>query len=109
MQTGYAYDALGRLTAYTDGNGGVTAYNYDNRGNRISVTTPEGITELYGYDAVGNLLSLTNGEGETWHCTYDNLYRLVRQISPLGSIFSDLTQMRSQSSKRQQSACGGCG
>ncbi|EGY02711.1 RHS/YD repeat-containing protein [Nitrospirillum viridazoti Y2] len=37
--TQYVYDALGRLTKVTYGNGAVTTYTYDAAGNRTTVTT----------------------------------------------------------------------
>ena len=97
--TGYAYDAVGRLTSETDPDGRHVVYTYDAVGNRVAVTengvvttytantvnryTQMGATS-FAYDADGNRIAETNALGTTQY-GYDAGGRLVTVTSPSGS------------------------
>jgi len=56
----FAYDALGRMSAYKEGATTVVQFNYDTAGRRSSLGFANGTTSTasYGYDPVGRLNSL---------------------------------------------------
>lgn len=75
----YRYDAVGNLTAVTDGNGSTTCYEYDKAGNVIKTLDPLGNQNRYTYDEAGNLSESTDENGNTTEYDYDALNRLVRK------------------------------
>ncbi len=82
LETVYAYDSSGNLTAVTDANGKVTSYAYDLFNRLLQVTQPGDVTTAYSYDLHGNLASVTDAEGHVTGYTYDDLGRLVQTDSP---------------------------
>ena len=75
----YRYDAVGSLTAVTDGNGSTTSYEYDKAGNVTRTLDPLGNQKQYAYDDAGNLSESTDENGNTTEYDYDALNRLVRK------------------------------
>lgn len=66
--TGVTYDAFGRVTSRTDGNGNITSYSYDALGRQISVSDiVQGTarTEHTTYDAYGRVLTVTDALNNT--------------------------------------------
>ena len=105
--TTYTYDDKGRVTSEVYSNGGSVSYEYDNRGNLIKEVssstdeTPYIITINYEYDLLNNRVSsqcennsfeyiydaagrtlLANENGKYTRTLYDNLGRVVQEISP---------------------------
>ncbi|MBG0825834.1 RHS repeat-associated core domain-containing protein [Planomonospora sp. ID91781] len=66
----FTYDALGHLTAMTDGTG-TTRYTYDALGRRIASVNGAGAEVGYHYDALGRLAALTYPGDKTVTYTYD--------------------------------------
>jgi RHS repeat-associated protein len=54
--TSYTYDALNRLTSWTNPASQITQYAYDPVGNRLSIVAPSGTT-TYAYDAADEMLT----------------------------------------------------
>ena len=84
VRTSADYDAAGRLSAETDGAGGVTRYTYD-AANRLSTEvrgygTPEASITRHGYDAAGRRIEVTRGFGSATTSTtryeYDAMGRV---------------------------------
>lgn len=80
----YAYDALGNVTALTDGEGNTTIYERDLWGRITKVKDAENVDTLYTYDYAGNLTSVTDGNGSTTHYSYNSLNKLASITDPLG-------------------------
>jgi RHS repeat-associated protein len=80
-----AYDTLGRLTSYTDGNGNVFGYQYDSDGRMTQLTYPGGRTVTYAYDADGKLYSVTDWAGRVTSYVYDNDCRVTKVLRADGS------------------------
>src|SRR5207244_3722141 len=107
----YRYDALGRLSAITDGTGAsVVTYTYDAVGRLARKDMGNGTYTIYGYDADGQILHLVNYAPDgtinsrfdytydrlgrrtsmttlqgTWTYTYDALGQLTGWMAPDGS------------------------
>lgn len=105
----WTYDALGRRTSQTNGEGEKTSYRYDLLGNLIEWTQPMGqksyaaydrqgrkIAEVdaNGYEATwqfdyfGQLLAHTDLGAATYHYTYDNARQLLTQTNSRGQDLS---------------------
>ena len=74
------YDALGRLTGYTDAQGHTKTQRFDLLGRVLEVNDPncEGATR-YTYDDVGNVTRMTDPRGIETAFAYDGLNRLVEK------------------------------
>lgn len=72
----YTYDAEGRRTSVTTGDG-TTTYDYDAIGQLTKVVLPAGRTIEYVYDAAGNRVSVTDGGATTQYLT-NNLNQYVQ-------------------------------
>jgi RHS repeat-associated protein len=105
-----AYDAAGRLTAWTDEQGVAHSYTYDTLGRLIAVKVADqpqasytftyNLADLlttrvdgtgrgfaYNYDASGHLILQQNVlTKDSVSYTYDTRGQLISQISPLGSV-----------------------
>ena len=81
-----AYDALGRITSYTDGNGNVFGYQYDFDGRLTQLTYPGGKTVTYAYDASSKLTTVTDWAGRVTTYSYDNDERVTKLQRPDGSV-----------------------
>ncbi|KAG9568676.1 hypothetical protein KCV01_g19849, partial [Aureobasidium melanogenum] len=95
--TRIGYDAAGRVTTRTDGNGAVTRDTLDALGRVVTSTvadgTPDAATTRRTYDVNGNLTSetrvLADGSGLTTAYVYDALGRRTQVIDPRGVAVSD--------------------
>jgi RHS repeat-associated protein len=103
----YTYDDLGRLDRVIDNqqSPGITQYNYDDVGNLKSDVRPNGVKAEYTYnpmnglvnlkldkagstlanyaytlDKTGRFLSITELGGRTFNYTYDENYKLTREV-----------------------------
>ncbi|MBE5827334.1 MAG: RHS repeat protein [Butyrivibrio sp.] len=70
------YDARGRVTAQTDGEGNTTGYVYDRNSNIIEKTNPAGGRTSYEYDAAGRLIKTIDPLGREIVLTYTKDGRL---------------------------------
>ncbi len=82
LETVYAYDNSGNLTAVTDAAGNTTFYTYDPFNRLTQVTQPGNATTFYTYDTQGNLAGVTDAESHVTTYTHDDLGRLVETDSP---------------------------
>ncbi|WP_374692545.1 PKD domain-containing protein [Accumulibacter sp.] len=106
----YVSDDLHRLTRRTDAKGGVETYDYDaagrlqravdrkvqavsldyDRQNRVrSVAYADGNNESRDYDAGGRLISIRDNAG-TITFTYDDVDRVVREITDVGGLVNSV-------------------
>jgi len=60
----YGYDALNRLTSYTNPFGKTVGSEYDAAGNRTAVLYPNGKQVTYSYDALNRLATVTDWLGK---------------------------------------------
>ena len=67
----YAYDALGRQIAHTDGRGNTKHTEYSKRGQRSASIDALGNRTVYAYDRYGNLTSVTDPLGHATLYEYD--------------------------------------
>ena len=74
------YDIMGRLTAQTDANGGITRYTYDNKDRILTETTPSGAVTTYQYSDTENYIIITDANGSKLKYKYDDLGN-ISQIS----------------------------
>ena len=81
-----SYDALNRITEYTDGNGKTIKYGYNAVGNLISLTYPNNKTVDYVFDATNRMTQVTDMSGRITRYEYDAASRLSKTIRPDGSI-----------------------
>ena len=80
------YDALNRVTCYTDTFGNVIQYRYDAVGNLEYLIYPDGSEVYYSYDVNNNLVSVTDWAGRTTTYTYDENNRAIGVTKPDGSV-----------------------
>lgn len=80
----FEYDALDRVTRFTDADGNVIEYAYDGAGNLTSLTYPGGRVVTYGYDAAGRLTTVTDWAGRTTTYTWDSISRLTGETKANG-------------------------
>ncbi len=78
----FQYDALGRLTAMTDGIG-QTTWQYDALGRVTAIQDPYSTLIEYSYDALGNLLSISS-PGQLTSYGYDSLNRMITATDSVG-------------------------
>ena len=80
------YDALNRVSSYTDTFGNTIQYEYDTVGNLVRMIYPDHTAVSYEYDANHNLTKVTDWAcGETSY-TYDVNNKVVGVTKPDGSI-----------------------
>jgi RHS repeat-associated protein len=109
--TRYGYDALDRLITVTAPDGAVTRYTYDAAGNVSTMEQPGGFVTTYTYDRLRRLTQVRTVDaqaqvvaeyrytlgrtgvrtrvvethtGRTLDYTYDNLFRLTREVVTVG-------------------------
>ncbi len=82
------YDALNRLTKYTDINGDIIQFAYDELDNLITLTYPGGKQVHYGYDSANRLTSVTDWAGRTTTYEYNANGTLVKVLRPDGTILT---------------------
>ena len=80
------YDALNRVTKYTDTYGKEICYEYDAVGNLVKLTYPDGTSVHYAYDANRNLVSVTDWSNRSTTYSYDDNNKLIGVTKPDGSI-----------------------
>ncbi|MEZ3431277.1 MAG: hypothetical protein K1W36_13815 [Lachnospiraceae bacterium] len=73
----YAYDALGQLASYGDGEN-TESYLYDTLGNRTEKQTDGKTAAAYQYNAMNQLTAMTQGE-ETYSYLYDRRGNLTEE------------------------------
>jgi RHS repeat-associated protein len=96
----FGYDALGRLTNYTNGTTTQT-YAYDANGNRTSFTAPN-VALTYTYAAASNrLLGISGSETDSF--TYDANGNMLTHNSPA----ADYTYTYNARNRRTQAYVGG--
>ena len=83
--TGYRYNELGQKVAQTDAAGHTTRFEYDARGRLNKRTMPNGQFETNGYDANSNLATHTDFNGVTTTYGYDAANRLLSKIASTGA------------------------
>ena len=71
VTTTYAYDALGRQIAQTDGRGNTSHLVYDAQGRVAKTIDPLGNETTYSYDALGRQVAVTDPLGHAVTTTYD--------------------------------------
>ena len=84
-ETGFAYDALGRVTQVTFPSTLSESYAYDAMNDLLSKTDRKGQTINYGYDALYRLTSKTYPDQTAVNYTYDPLSRLTQVTDPTGT------------------------
>ena len=94
ITTTYAYDALNRITTFTDALGKVSTAAYDSRSNPVFLTDRAGNTVTRNFDGLGRVLSTvldvrdaggTIVDTVTRAWTYDANSRLLEQLDDNGS------------------------
>jgi YD repeat-containing protein len=84
-QTGYAYDAAGYLAGVTLPEVGGAAYERNALGRINRITDLNGKTWIFAYTPMGRLQSLTDPLNRTWQYAYDNRGRLSGVTFPDGA------------------------
>ena len=79
------FDALNRVTKYTDTYGKTIRYEYDQVGNLSKMTYPDNTSVTYTYDENHNLLTVTDWAGRMTKYTYDVNNRVIGMRKPDGS------------------------
>ena len=79
------YDALNRVTSYTDTYNKTIGYEYDQVGNLTKITYPDNTAVTYAYDANRNLIRVTDWANRVTTYTYDENNRVVGVTKPDGS------------------------
>ncbi|HCC07585.1 MAG TPA: hypothetical protein DEP72_05440, partial [Clostridiales bacterium] len=79
------YDALNRVTKYTDYSGNIITYTYDAVGNLETLTYPEDKAVNYEYSVVNSLTKVTDWAGRTTTYEYDANSRLTKENRPNGT------------------------
>ena len=80
-----SYDALGRLTSYTDGDGNMLGYQYDALGRLTKLTYPDGKQVSYAYDTAGRLSTVTDWASRVTTYGYDAVGQLTQTVRPNGT------------------------
>jgi len=81
----YTYDFNGNLKTFTDRKGQLTTFTYDPLNRRTQAQYADATQTAFNYDAVGRLDSVTESTS-TLFFGYDNLDRLVTELTPQGII-----------------------
>ncbi len=82
----YQYDLNGNLIRFTDRNGQDSLFFYDELNRRKTVQYEDGIVVRSFYDAAGRLKALDHSQSGVTQFFYNSLDRLVKEVTPLGSI-----------------------
>jgi YD repeat-containing protein len=81
---GYAFNAQGQLTSFTDGNNHTTTLGSYKRGIPQAVGYPDGTSQSLVVDDLGQIRSITNQALATTSYTYDAIGRLASITYPAG-------------------------
>lgn len=68
----FTYDAIGRITGYTNYDNQTVHYAYDSEGNLTTLTYPDAKTVNYEYDLANRLTKVTDWLGNITQYTYDS-------------------------------------
>ena len=79
------YDALDRMTSYTDAKGNTVGYEYDSVGNLAALIYPDGKRVSYAYDAADRLTRITDWANRHTDYTWNSNNRLTRVDFPNGT------------------------
>lgn len=122
----YEYDSLNRMKIYTNPIGGKTIYEYDNAGHISEITDPFGNKQFYSYNDAGELVEVADTYGNKTCFTYNKLGqiesvtdrtgkatkyrympggRLLKVISPYGSIEYTYDSLGRVKSKSDNNGC----
>lgn len=71
------YDALGRLTNFTDAGGNSIGYSYDAAGRLTTLTYPDGKQVTYGYDSANRLTTVTDWAQRVTTYGYDSNSKVI--------------------------------
>jgi RHS repeat-associated protein len=82
----YLHDQNGNLTQFIDRRGTTTTYSYDSLNRRIQASFGGQESTNYSYDAGGRLVQGSDSVTGVVVRTYDNLDRLVGEVTPQGSL-----------------------
>jgi RHS repeat-associated protein len=82
----YQYDFMGNLTRHIDRKGQQATFAYDALNRRISGNYADGASTTFTYDAAGRLIETTDSTSGTIGNHYDDLDRLIAQVSNLGTV-----------------------
>ena len=80
------YDALNRVTKYTDTYGNTIRYEYDEVGNLTRLVYPDHTAVQYTYDENRNLLTVTDWASRVTSYTYDENNRVVGEVKSNGCV-----------------------
>lgn len=84
-QLSRTYDALDRMTSYTDAKGNTVGYEYDDAGNLSALVYPDGKRVSYTYDANNRLTRITDWADRRTNYTWNSNSRLTRVEFPNGT------------------------
>ena len=102
------YDALNRVTSYTDTYGKVIRYEYDAVGNLSKIIYPDNTAVTYAYDANHNLVRVTDWANRVTSYTYDVNNRVVGVTKPDGSTTTTVYDNKQRvTSTVERTASGG--
>ena len=88
----YEYDAMGRVTKYTNQEGYATFTEYDENGNIVKLTDAEGNFVTNQYDEINSLILSTDAMGVDTQYTYDSVGNLVKTIENLNTTREGKTE-----------------
>ena len=83
--TGFAYDALGRLTTLTNPDASTQTFTYNAADQMLTHRDELNNATTLVYDNLGNLTSVTDRTAAQTQYQYDALLRVIKQIDPLGN------------------------
>jgi|GEM_PF-2335775 len=83
--TAYAFDLVGRVTAFTNGRGYVVRFGYDAAGNRTNMVDALTNRTGYVYDSMNRVIRTILPDGRVSTNTYDSLGRLTARTGA-GSV-----------------------
>jgi RHS repeat-associated protein len=86
-RTGSAtFDALGRVTGETGGEGQVTRYTYDRNGNLLKITNPLSRETSQAFDALNRRIRVTDPADGVTQTQYDAHDRILSVSDPNGAV-----------------------
>ena len=88
----YEYDAMGRVTKYTNQEGYSTFTVYDENGNIVKLTDAEGNVVTNQYDEINSLILSTDAMDVDTQYTYDSVGNLVKTIENLNTTREEKTE-----------------
>lgn len=85
VQISRTYDALDRMTSFTDAEGNTIRQEYDAAGNVSRLVYPDGKAVDYAYDAADRLIKVTDWAGRVTRYRYDRNSRVIGIDFPNGA------------------------